>query len=119
MTPEALTPDQFLVPGVSGNGVGPFIRGDCDGNGRVGGSPTEAIVLLLWAFRGAAPPPCIAACDMNADGSASGNPTDAVLILTFSFQGGASPPPPFPDCDQSALETDVALGCNRPFCDSQ
>ena len=78
MTPKALTPDEFLVPG--SGGVGPFLRGDCDANGKVGGSPTEAIVLLVWAFR------------------------------------GATAPPPFPDCDQSTLETDAVLGCEQPFC---
>ena len=114
MTPKALTPDEFVVSG--SGGIGPFLRGDCDASGRVGGSPTEAVILLLWAFRGAAAPPCLAACDMNLDGTASGSPTDAVLILAFSFQGGDPPPPPFPDCDHSMLETDAVLGCEQPFC---
>ena len=91
----------------------PFLRGDCDGDGRIGGSPTDAAVLLNWAFRGGFEPPCLAACDMNADGQAAGSPTDAVLLLQYVFLGGQEPPEPFPRCGTSLLRSDIALGCER------
>ena len=95
-------------------GVGPFLRGDCDNNGSVGGSPTEAIVLLNFAFRGGAEPPCLAACDAEANGSIG--ITDALRILRHAFLGVGDPDAPFPDCARSTSATDVALGCNGPLC---
>ena len=90
-----------------------FLRGDCDGDGKVGGSPTDAVLLLTWAFRGGDEPPCLAACDFNADGSVSGSPTDAVGILAFAFQTGDPPPAPFPECGP-ATKSDAGLGCQNP-----
>ena len=90
-------------------GVGPFVRGDCDGNGEVGGSPTEAIVLLNFAFRGASAPGCLAACDAEANGAIG--ITDALRILRFAFLGMGMPDAPFPDCTRSDLPSDVDLGC--------
>ena len=107
----------FLITEVGGgepSGVGPFIRGDCDGNGVVGGSPTEAIVLLNYSFRGGPAPGCLAACDAEANGSIG--ITDALRILRHSFLGVGEPDAPFPDCVNSELETDVALGCEAPVC---
>ena len=95
-------------------GVGPFIRGDCDGNGVVGGTPTEAIVLLNFAFRGAVAPGCVAACDAEANGSIG--VTDALRILRFAFLGVGVPDAPFPDCTRSALATDIDLGCEVTAC---
>ena len=94
--------------------VGPFVRGDCDGNGVVGGSPTEAIVLLNFAFRGGKPPGCLAACDAEANGSLG--ITDGLRILRHSFLGIGMPDPPFPECTESTLAADLALGCETPFC---
>ena len=94
--------------------VGPFIRGDCDGNGVVGGSPTEAVIGLSHTFRGGAAPPCLAACDAEANGSLG--ITDYVRILRFSFASGEPPDAPFPDCVTSNQEGDLALGCQTPFC---
>ena len=95
-------------------GVGPFVRGDCDNNGTVGGSPTEAIVLLNFAFRGGVAPSCLAACDAEANGSIG--ITDALRILRHSFLGVGEPDAPFPDCIASDLGTDVELGCENPLC---
>ena len=89
--------------------VGPFTRGDCDGNGVVGGSPTDAIVLLRWAFQDGTPPSCIAACDAEANGSVG--VTDAIRVLRFSFQGGLPPDAPFPECATSRRASDGVLGC--------
>ena len=95
-------------------GPGPFTRGDCDGNGNVGGTPTEAIIGLNYTFRGGDAPPCLAACDAEANGSLG--ITDYVRILRFSFAGGDPPDAPFPDCDNSNLPGDETLGCATPFC---
>ena len=95
-------------------GVGPFTRGDCDGNGVFGGSPTEAIVLLNFSFRGGAAPPCLAACDAEANGSIG--ITDALRILRAAFLGTGQPDAPFPDCTTSDLGSDLQLGCETPFC---
>ena len=94
-------------------GVGPFVRGDCDGNGTVGGSPTEAIVLLNFAFLGAGTPGCLAACDAEANGSI--DVTDALRILRFAFLGLGMPDPPFPECVESGLPSDLELGCEVPI----
>ena len=90
-------------------GVGPFIRGDCDGNGRFGGTPTEAIVGLTFTFRGGTEPPCQAACDAEANGVLA--ITDYVRILRSAFLGQGEPDAPFPNCTTSDLPGDVALGC--------
>lgn len=93
-------------------GTGPFLRGDCDGNGSVGGSPTEAIVLLNFAFAGAEPPVCLAACDAEANGSLG--VSDGLRILRYAFLGLGEPDPPFPDCTKSTQATDETLGCEQP-----
>ena len=90
-----------------------FVRGDCDGDGTVGGSVTDAIVLLGFNFLGASEPGCLAACDADGDGALRGTVGDAVYLLSFAFQGGPPPPPPFPECG-SATAADLALGCRRP-----
>ena len=89
-----------------------FLRGDCDGNGRFGASPTEAIIGMDYSFRGAEPPPCLAACDAEADGSLG--ITDYLRILRAAFLGAGEPDPPFPECGTSDSETDLELGCETP-----
>ncbi|MBN1443860.1 MAG: hypothetical protein JXA90_14210, partial [Planctomycetes bacterium] len=96
-------------------GVGPFLRGDCSGDGSVAGSVTDAVVLLGYLFLGNAEPPCMAACDANGDGQVLGAVTDAVYILSFNFLGGPPPADPFPDCGLGLLETDFDLGCDTPI----
>ena len=87
-----------------------FVRGDCDGDGDVSATVTDAVFLLAFLFLGGAEPPCLAACDVNGDGDVGGSVTDAVRLLTHRFLGGDSPPPPFPNCGPG-FETDAALGC--------
>ena len=103
-----------VVVEVGAQGVGPFNRGDCDGNGRFGGTPTEAIVGLTFTFRGGTEPPCQAACDAEANGVLA--ITDYVRILRSAFLGLGQPDPPFPGCTTSNLASDVTLGCEQPFC---
>ena len=89
-----------------------FLRGDCDNDGRVGGSTTDSIVLLRFAFLAGEPPPCLAACDAEANGTIG--VADAVRLLRFSFLAQQPPDPPFPECGLTELESDIALGCESP-----
>jgi hypothetical protein len=98
-----------LVPG--GPGGPEFVRGDCDGNGFVGGQVNDPVYYLNWAFVGGPPPPCRAACDADGDGFVGGNVNDAVYYLSWAFLGGPPPEPPFPSCALSARPADVVLGC--------
>jgi len=107
--------DDVRVSGDGGDaGVGPFIRGDCNGDGAVVGQVGDAVFILNYNFLGGTAPGCLAACDANGDGAVTGQVGDAVYILNFNFLGGAAPIAPFPDCGTSTLETDVALGCESP-----
>ena len=74
----------------------------------------DAVFLLAFNFTGGDIPGCMAACDANGDGAVTGQVTDAVYILNFNFTGGIAPPAPFPECANSTLETDIALGCDVP-----
>ena len=86
--------------------------GDCDGNGRFGGTPTEAVAGLDFTFRGGTEPPCLAACDAEANGTL--NITDYVRILRSAFLGQGEPDAPFPNCEKSSTPGDIALGCATP-----
>jgi hypothetical protein len=88
-----------------------FLRGDCNGDGRVTGQVTDAIFLLNFSFLGGARPPCLAACDADGDGRTGGQVTDAIFILNLNFLGGVLPPPPYPGCGAPALASDLVLGC--------
>jgi hypothetical protein len=92
-----------------------FLRGDCDGDGFVGGSVNDPIVYLNWAFGGAEEPSCLAACDADDDHFVGGSVTDAIYYLSWAFLGGPPPPPPFPACGLSDIE-DVVVGCETPTC---
>jgi hypothetical protein len=84
-----------------------FIRGDPDGDGRIGIS--DAIFLLLHLFGGGREPPCQASADVEDDGSlALGDP---VRLLDYLFRGGLEPTAPFPDCD--AQSPGEALPCEE------
>jgi hypothetical protein len=91
-----------------------FIRGDCDGDGSVGGQVTDAVVLLRYNFLGAEEPPCLAACDADGDGAIRGTVVDAVYLLRHGFLGGPPPPSPFSFCGPGLLPGDRALGCEEP-----
>jgi DNA-binding beta-propeller fold protein YncE len=96
--------DDFVIlkfPGLA-PGEPPFIRGDCDGDGKVGGTVTDAIVLLEFSFLGGERPSCLSACDANGDGEVTGEVTDAVYLLRYGFLGGPPPPAPFPGCGPGA-----------------
>jgi hypothetical protein len=94
--------------------AGPFLRGDCNGDGQVAGQVTDAVFLLNFNFTGGPEPPCLAACDANGDGQVSGQVTDAIYLLQFNFLGGPAPPAPFPECGASRRSEDERLGCAEP-----
>ena len=100
---------------ITGVGVGPFVRGDCNGDGIAAGDTSDALRLVIFNFSGGEPPPCKAACDANGDGDTSGV-SDAVWMLVHSFLSGAPPVPPFPDCGNSTLAEDTRLECDAPAC---
>lgn len=88
-----------------------FVRGDCNGDGEVTGSITDALFGLRFLFIGdVARPPCLAACDANGDGDFS-SVTDAIYTLNFNFRGGPPPPEPYPGCGVGTEPGDVNLGC--------
>jgi hypothetical protein len=89
-----------------------FIRGDCNGDGEIGGTVTDALTLLLHNFSGGPLPPCLAACDANGDGSVIGDIADAVYLLRHTFLGGPAPPAPYPGC--GPLHPGDSLGCSSP-----
>ena len=95
---------------ISDGGVGPFLRGDCNGDGVVRGDIADPLMLIFANFVGNIVPTCKVACDFNADGDIGGT-TDAVLMLMYSFGSGAPPAAPFPACATSPALEDVATGC--------
>jgi len=92
-----------------------FVRGDCNGDGRVAGQVADAVFLLNYNFLGGKPPVCLAACDANGDGRATGQVADAIYILQYNFLGGPPMPLPYPDCGLGT-DLDVALGCVEEIC---
>lgn len=92
-----------------------FLRGDCNGDGDVAGSVSDAVYLLQYNFLGGAEPPCLAACDANGDGLVAGQVSDAVFLLNFNFMGGEQIPEPFPDCGLGNASDDV-VGCAHQNC---
>lgn len=93
-----------------------FVRGDCDGDGEVGGSLTDGLFLLNFNFAVGAEPGCFAACDADGDGRVRGLLTDALYLLNFSFLGGPSPPPPFPECGLDVTSGNVGCEQTPPAC---
>jgi hypothetical protein len=90
----------------------PFVRGDCDADGKVSGTVSDPLFLLLHLFADGSSPICPAACDANGDGGH--NLADAVYLLLFDFLGGAPPPLPFPACGydgDTGLRCEVYPGC--------
>jgi len=96
-------------------GVGPFLRGDCNGDGNVIGQVGDAVYVLNFNFTGGPVPVCMAACDSNGDGNVIGQVGDAIYTLNFNFLGGPAIPEPFPECGTSSEPRDEALGCEVPL----
>jgi RHS repeat-associated protein len=92
-----------------------FIRGDCDGDGFVGGTTADIIFYANWAFLGGEVPACLAACDADGDGFAGGSTADIVYYANFAFLGRQPPPPPFPGCGTGGKALECA---SYPPCDN-
>ncbi len=93
------------------NCVPRLVRGDCNGDGRVLGSVSDAVFLLAANFNAGPLPECLAACDADGDGAVVGQVTDSVYLLNYNFLGGSPPPAPFPECDLG-IWSDWTLGCD-------
>jgi hypothetical protein len=92
-------------------GVGPFLRGDSNCDGRL--DLSDAVFTLARLFLGGREPCCLAAADTNGD--AAVDLSDPIYGLNHLFAGGPAPLAPFPDCGFGELESDAALGCTaRP-----
>ena len=94
--------------------VGPYVRGDCDGDGTPCSGVNDALELLSWLFLGRSEPPCLAACD--PDGNGELELADAVYGLNFCFKGSDAPVEPFPACGVGT-DADQALGCEISACE--
>jgi len=92
-------------------GIGPFARGDSNGDGTVNISDPSA--TLNWLFLGGGDPPCLAAADANQDGSV--NISDPSYTLRWLFLGGADHPAPSA-CGRSTDAGDMAQGCDTATC---
>ena len=103
-----LTVDQGAPPAA---GVGPFIRGDANGDSTV--DISDATTMLNWLFLGSAEPGCVASNDSNGDGAI--NISDPTHLLNFLFLGGTAPPAPS-ECGNSESAGDEALGCASGGC---
>ncbi len=91
--------------------VGPFLRGDSNGDSSL--DLSDAISILRFLFLGANSPICQAAADSNGDGDI--DITDAIYSLNFLFLGGDALPAPT-ECGISELESDISLGCENGGC---
>lgn len=102
-SPDPIESDGFAA------GVGPFIRGDCNGDGEATGL-ADSIFQLTHNFLAIGEMGCRAACDVNGDGDISG--LEDVLALLSYFFFDAAPPPgsPFPDCGE---DPETSLDCEE------
>ena len=100
--------NQFCEP----EGVGPFRRGNSNGDANL--DLSDAIATLRFLFLGAEPPACQAAADSNGDGNI--DLTDAVYSLNFLFLAREALPAPT-ECGLSELESDISLGCENGGCE--
>lgn len=92
--------------------VGPFVRGDTNGDTRV--DIADAIWELSYLFTGGRAPGCTAATDSNGDGRI--NVADPIYTLNWLFSAGPRSPAPN-SCGLSSAEGDIALGCEQLACE--
>ena len=114
--PNLWNPDQLQQIGPDENcepseWVGPFIRGDSQGDFHI--QIGDAVLILNWLVQGIPEPTCGAAADASADGRV--DISDPIWILAWLFMGGAPPPEPS-ECGISENPGDITLGCESWFC---
>jgi len=103
--------EEICEPEAPDGAVGPFLRGDSNGDSNV--DLSDAISILRFLFLGADEPNCQATADSNGDGNV--DITDAIYSLAFLFLGGDALPAPT-ECGISELESDISLGCENGGC---
>lgn len=95
-----------------------FHRGDPTADGRV--TVGDAIVTLLFLFRGSGMPPCLEAADFDDDGELQ--VTDAVAILQWLFLDRVAPTTPGPPglpCGPDPPTSPERMGCAvYPSCEA-
>ena len=92
--------------------VSGFLRGDCDGDGFVGGTVGDALNTLNYLFIGDVTPGCLAACDF--DGAGFIDMSDVIASLNFNFFSDPVPGAPYPACGTLQTPADIPLGCEEP-----
>jgi len=103
--------EEVCEPEAPDGAVGPFLRGDSNGDSNL--DLSDAISILRFLFLGADQPSCQAAADSNGDGNI--DLTDAIYSLNFLFLAGEALPAPT-ECEISELESDISLGCENGGC---
>ncbi|MBI4586313.1 MAG: metallophosphoesterase [Planctomycetes bacterium] len=98
--------DRFIIRKSGRKPKFSFQRGDANEDGELGLS--DPIAILLYLFRGAAPP-CLAAADVDASGEILID--DAIALLIYLYLGGLPPASPFPAC--GGADRDDGTGCMR------
>jgi hypothetical protein len=88
--------------------IRPFIRGDCNSDGKV--DPSDPIFLVSYLFRVEREPPCLDACDIDDSGKIE--VSDVVRLLAFFFNSGPPPLPPYPEAGVDPTWED-GLDCNQ------
>lgn len=106
----ACDPVRVVVTEAPPEGVGPFVRGDCNADRTL--NLTDAICVLDWLLLDGAGPGCLAVANANGDGDI--DTSDAVYLLLFLSSSGSEPVAPFPACGRSSTEIDEAMGCETP-----
>jgi hypothetical protein len=87
-----------------------FIRGDVTGDGGL--NLADAVDLLDYLFRRAAPPVCVKTADWNDSGTI--NLADAIGLLGFVFRDGAAAAEPFGECGADATADGLSCGGYPP-----
>ena len=95
-------------------GLGPFLRGDPNDDGKV--NIADPIWIINELFRSGPETACQIAADANADGGV--DLADATYIISYQFLGGDAPSAPFPDCGVVAPEDagDLTCGAAQSSC---
>ena len=77
-----------------------FIRGDCNGDGKV--DISDGVFNLNFLFGGDERSDCAEACNTNGD--AKNDISDPVSLFNFLFAAGPGPGVPFPECGEGPRE---------------
>jgi len=90
-------------------GVGPFLRGDCNQDGRV--DLSDGVAALGFLFLGDETPGCLASCLANG-GPGAVDLSAAVYLFNYLFLGGDPLPPPSDVAGYSQNPADANVTCD-------